>query len=375
MANETDRTNTSQVVPKCHTWIAEELKGVNVTLHILNDQLVRRNYGGIALLICFCVFGLLGNIHVLYIYSKQYKKSNYRIFVLFLSILDVINCTIVAPLVVAYLFFPLTFPSDVFCKIFRTILYFMAISSTLSLVSIAIDRYRKICHPFREQFTTKHVKLLCLGSLLVGSLLTWPAPILWGLSTVESGIPGITGKRCFTSDDFKTTAINFQGLYNATLILFYFLVSSTLIIIYIHIGRYIRKNNEFRDAQRRMSVKYEEEAVKAAGNSARKSTITLSAVTITYVLSALPHHLLATLIFLVPNFDCNLSLIGSQVYYTFIWSYFINSVVNPLIYGIRDRKFRFAVKRLYRKSQNENVAVQNIYSRSISVTSGKSCNL
>lgn len=373
MTNETYRNTT--VSPKCHAWISEELKGVNVTLEILNEQLVRRNYGGIALLICFSVFGLLGNIHVLYIYANQYKKSNYRIFVLFLAIIDVINCTIVAPLVITYLFFPLTFPSDAFCKTFRTILYFMAISSTLSLVAIAIDRYRKICHPFKEQFTTKHVKLLCLGSLFVALLITWPAPILWGLSTVQSGIPGITGKRCFTSDDFKSSAINFQGLYNATLILFYFIVSSTLIIIYIHIGRYIRKNNEFRDAQRRMSIKYEEEAVKAAGNSARKSTVTLSAVTITYVLSALPHHLLATLIFLVPNFDCNLSLIGSQVYYTFIWSYFINSVVNPLIYGIRDRKFRFAVKSLYRKKSKENADVQNIYSQSIAVSSGKCDNL
>ncbi|XP_076082920.1 trace amine-associated receptor 4-like isoform X2 [Mytilus galloprovincialis] len=347
MANFTT-SNTS--APKaCHTWIKGELAGVNVTLDLLNEQLVRRNYGGIAILVCFSVFGLLGNVHVLYIYSRQYKKSNYRIFVLFLAILDVINCTIVAPLVIVYLFFPLTFPSDVFCKVFRTILYFVSISSTLSLVAIAIDRFRKICHPFRDQFGTGQVKLLCVGSLVVGALLTWPAPILWGLSTVQSGIPGVTGQRCFTSDNFKSYKINFQGLYNATLILFYFIVSGTLVVIYIHIGKNIRINNKFRDTQRRNTLKSEEEVAKAAGNSARKSTITLCAVTITYVLSALPHHLLATLIFLVPNFDCNLSLLGSQLYYTFIWSYFVNSVVNPLIYGIRDRKFRFAVKRIYRR--------------------------
>lgn len=331
----------------------EELEGINVTLEILNSQLVRRNYGGITLLILVSVVGLLGNVHVLYIYSKQYKKSNYRIYVLFLSILDVINCTIVAPLVVVYLFFPLTFPSEAFCKMFRSILYFMAITSTLSLVSIAIDRFRKICHPFKEQFTTGHVKLLCLGSLVVGMLLSWPAPILWGLSTVESGIPGVTGKRCYTDDKFKNSSINFQVMYNACLIIFYFLVSGTLIIIYIHIGRNISINNKFRDTQRRMTIKNEEEAVRAAGNSARKSTITLCVVTISYVLSALPHHLLALLIFLVPNFDCNLSLLGSQLYYTFIWSYFFNSVANPLIYGIRDRKFRGAVKKIYTRFSSE----------------------
>lgn len=332
----------------CHKWIQEELIGRNVTIDLLNQLHVKRNIGGISILVCFSVLGLLGNVHVLYVYSRQYKQSNYRIYVLFLAILDVVNCGIVAPLVLVYLFHPMTFPSDVFCKMFRTILYFMAISSTMSLVSIAIERFRKIYYPFKKCLSTSKVKMLCFGSLIVAALLSWPVPIIWGSSHVESGIPGYVGIRCFTDEKVRKYQTNYQAIYNGCLILFYFLVSGTLIVIYIYIGKNIHKQYQFRDSQCRKSAMNERETTKASWNSARKSTLTLCIVTIAYVLSALPHHLLALLIFLIPNFDCSLSLLGSQLYYTFIWSYFFNSVVNPFIYGIRDRKFRFAVKYIYR---------------------------
>lgn len=332
----------------CHQWIQDEIVEENITLNVLNKLHVRRNIGGISMLTCFSVLGLVGNVHVLYVYSRQYKQSTYRIYVLFLAILDVINCAIVAPLVIVYLFHPLTFPSDIFCKVFRTILYFMAISSTLSLVSIALERFRKIRYPFKKHLSATQVKLLCLGSLIIAAVLSWPAPILWGLSHVESGVQGIQGRRCFTEDKFKENGINFQGLYNCCLIVFYFIVSSTLIGIYMYIGINIQKQYQFRDSQWRISMK-DNDAIKSNNYTARKSTLTLCIVTITYVVSALPHHLLALLIFLIPNFDCTLSILGSQLFYTFIWSYFFNSVVNPFIYGIRDRKFRFAVKNMYRR--------------------------
>ncbi|VDI05910.1 blast:Neuromedin-U receptor 2 [Mytilus galloprovincialis] len=334
----------------CHTWIPAELQDRNVTLELLNELHVKRNIGGIIMLLCFSVVGLIGNTHVLYVYSRQYKQSNYRIYVLFLAMLDVINCTVVAPLVVVYLFHPLMYPSNIFCKVFRTILYYMAIASTLSLVSIAIERFRKIRFPFKEKLSESAVIKLCIGSLVVAAILSWPAPILWGLSTVETGVPGFEGKRCFTDDSFRDSKINLQAIYNACLILFYFLVSGTLIVIYIYIGKNIRKQYKFRGEQIACQTRLNgrKDSVNTNGNSARNATYTLCAVTFAYVGSALPHHLLALLIFLIPNFDCSMSLFGSRWYYTFVWSYFFNSVINPFIYGIRDRKFRFAVKNIYR---------------------------
>lgn len=336
----------------CHAWIQKYINGKNITLDFLNELHVKRNFGGITMLTIFSVIGVIGNAHVLYVYFRYFKYSNYRIYVLFLGILDFINCGFAAPLVVFYLLYPLNYPSHSFCKIFRTILYFMAIASTLLLVSIAIERFRKIRYPLKERLSATAVKGLCIGSLVGAAVLSWPAPIIWGLGTVETGILGFQGKRCFTEDRFQNYNTNYQGIYNACLILFYFIVSATLMVMYIYIGIKIHTQYE-RDSSRRDSLQPGtfncKESIKSNKNNTRKSTITLCVVTFTYVLSALPHHMLSFFIFLIPDFDCSLSLIGSQLYYTFVWSYFFNSVVNPFIYGIRDRKFRLAVKNIYKR--------------------------
>ncbi|XP_033727068.1 orexin receptor type 2-like isoform X2 [Pecten maximus] len=342
-------TASNDTEKQCHTWLADELPSFsNVTLEDLNSQLVRRNIGGICLLSVFVVIGLIGNIHVLYIYLRQFRTSNYKVYVLYLAIMDVINCTVVAPLVITYLFFPMTYPSVVLCKAFRFCLYLFSIASTSSMVVIAIDRHRKICSPLGPQFTIRKAKLLCVGSFVFSIILSWPATILYGLSSIETGIPGMqTGYRCYTHDDYKGSM--YQVVFHLILTLYFIAVTTLLIIAYIKIGRHIHAHRKFQSSIRRMSARSEQEIKMATGNAARKTTWTLCAVTIVYILCALPHHTLALLIFINKNFDCELSLLGSQIYYTFIWSYFANSVVNPFIYGIRDRKFRFEFRNMYRR--------------------------
>ena len=335
----------------CHAWLKDAIPNLgNATLGEINNQLVRRNIGGIALLSVFIILGLVGNIHVLWVYLRQFKKSNYRVYVLWLAIIDILSCTVVAPMVISYLLFPVKFPSLFYCKLFRFVLYTAAITSTSSLIAIAIDRYRKVCNPLGKQFSSSTAKILCAMSLVVGVAMSWPAPIMYGMSHADTGVQGLEGYRCFTEDYFKTSY--YQVIFNVILGLYFFVVSSTLIFVYIKIGGHIKTHQKFQDSIRQMSIHNEHDIKRGSGSSpsnTNKSTLTLCFVTIAYILSALPHHILATMIFLKKDFDCNLSLPAAQLYYTFIWSYFFNSVVNPFIYGIRDRKFRFAVKRIYQR--------------------------
>jgi type IV secretory pathway TrbL component len=76
----------------------------------VNEKLVLRFLGGMSL-VCFLIsIGLVGNAHVLYIYTRIFKPgSNYRIFVIFLAMLDVFNLAVSAPMVVYYLVHPVTF--------------------------------------------------------------------------------------------------------------------------------------------------------------------------------------------------------------------------------------------------------------------------
>ncbi|KAK3088465.1 hypothetical protein FSP39_019530 [Pinctada imbricata] len=186
------------------------------------------------------------------------------------------------------------------------------------------------------------------------------------------------GKRCLVEmADFKMFAI-----FSISHLAFFIIVSSVLIFTYSLIGRKVWRQNVFREKQKtnrrtlEVSSAVPEPSTSthsprsngvsgrsqrqvengATGNpkpetssSLAKTTGTLFMVTLAYILSAIPHHLLSILFFVIPNFDCNLSLIGSQFFYVFIWSYMINSTLNPFIYGFRDTRFRREMKLIYRK--------------------------
>ncbi|KAK3088795.1 hypothetical protein FSP39_023790 [Pinctada imbricata] len=336
MGNETD---------ECHSWI--DIQSIQeASIEELNNIHIPRYLGGICLLCLVVVLGLIGNIHVFLVYlRKSFNPSNYRIYVLWLASLDIFNCAVVAPLVIQYQLQSMTYPSNILCKIFRFLLYFTAVASTSSLVVIAIDRHRRVTNPLANQLSHKHAKLLCLVSFAVGVVLSWPAIFLYELTEVNSGVEGLAGNRCFFTSEVKA----FQFFFNVILIAFFFIVSLTLIIVYLRIGREINRQQRFRDSVRRPSLRPLERNTRPRLNS----TITLRTVTIAYILCALPHHALVIPILAMPNFDCILSLPAAVLYYTFIWTYFINSVLNPFIYGIKDPKFRSALKSVYSKNKTE----------------------
>lgn len=176
----------------CHVWVKDFLPSDrNITLEFANQILVTRLIGGIIFLGFLIVIGLVGNAHVIYIYTRKFKNSNYRIYVLWLAILDIFNCCVTAPLVITYLCFPVTFQSDAFCKIYRFVLYFVSICSTCALVVIATDRCRKVTRPLGSQITTPQARLMCAACVGVSLLLSWPALVLYGITDEPTGIPGL----------------------------------------------------------------------------------------------------------------------------------------------------------------------------------------
>lgn len=176
----------------CHTWVKDYLpRDRNITLELANQILVTRLIGGVIFLAILIVIGLVGNAHVIYVYTRKFKNSNYRIYVLWLAILDIFNCSVSAPLVIIYLCNAVTFQSEVFCKTYRFILYFASICSTCALVVIAIDRCRKVTRPLGTQITTSQARLMCAACLGISLLLSWPALVLYGITDEPTGIPGL----------------------------------------------------------------------------------------------------------------------------------------------------------------------------------------
>ena len=70
--------------------------------------------------------------------------------------------------------------SDGLCKVSRFITYVMNNATVVIFLSIAVDRYLRICHPHRKPVTPNGAKAACGLGLIVGLLVGWPALLLYG---------------------------------------------------------------------------------------------------------------------------------------------------------------------------------------------------
>lgn len=122
-------------------------------------------------------FAFFGNLLVLYIFTFHYHNCNFRYFVLCLSLIDFTSSLTALPgeIVVALNWY--MFPSDIYCKIKTFFNMYLVTSEALCLLTIAVDRYRKVCEPLGWQITLVMAKWLCIMDLLGGFFLSLPAAI------------------------------------------------------------------------------------------------------------------------------------------------------------------------------------------------------
>ncbi|OWF46442.1 neuromedin-U receptor 1-like [Mizuhopecten yessoensis] len=188
------------------------------------------------------ILGTLGNSLVCYVYYFRMRKTPSHYFVLFLAVLDLVSCCIGMPAELGDLFLPNQFNSPFACKFLRFVLSFTIISSCITLICVAFDRYYKVCKPLKG-FPIRKVQILCGVAIAIGALLSWPALAIFGIKTVETTHPGLYGTECSTSDDMGGTV--FPLIYYVTLITAFVVTFAIFTTLYVRIGMEInrRKNN------------------------------------------------------------------------------------------------------------------------------------
>ena len=219
----------------------DSAKTSNISIQDLNHEKVMVLLPVIIIVCIFMVFGLIGNLIVCYVYYFRMKKTPSHYFVLFLATLDLVSCCIGMPSELGDLLQPLTFSSAYACKFLRFVLSFTIISSCITLICVAFDRYYKVCKPLKG-FPVGKVKVLCGVSVLIGLGLSWPALVLYGVKTVQTHVPGIEGSECSTSDGMKGTP--FPIIYYATLLIAFIVTFSIFVILYSKIGYEIRRRRK-----------------------------------------------------------------------------------------------------------------------------------
>ncbi|XP_062611812.1 B1 bradykinin receptor-like [Saccostrea cucullata] len=315
-----------------------------------------------------CFIGLVGNILVLLVYAFRMKGNrDDRYFIPILAVFDLIASTVASVFYVLESIYFVDFPSSGLCK---GLLYTMTATSGLSallLIGIAVQRYLKICKPLGKQMDENKRKL-CLACIVVFSILySCPVLLFSGNKEVEGIFNGhnVTGLTCFTGAGNYPT---YEAIYYYIIFLLMVVNILTVGFLYIPIGVVIYRHNKLRAARRRKSMEITSTQFDSISDNKpsqcstkeisskpkihKESKINFNVMFFTiivfYLISYTPTCIFLIISKLSPEMWYNISNAETIIFFTLQRFYVINHVVNPIIYGYFDMKFRSDIVNLFK---------------------------
>ncbi|GFR88702.1 cephalotocin receptor 1 [Elysia marginata] len=200
----------------------------------------------IVVLSLFFLVGVIGNSLTLYVYDRRVCKGTARLFVQTLAVFDLLHCLVAIPTEIMHLSYYYTFGDLVFaCKTLRSLSAFCIIASGMTLMAVAIDRYKKICTPFATQFSLKTSKAVLAAIPAAAALCAFPDFFLYGKQTIPTSRPNLFGSSCLITDyivDSNDAAVTLL----ACKLLLFCTGSFVHIVLYALIGHKIYTRTRFR---------------------------------------------------------------------------------------------------------------------------------
>ncbi|BFZ11111.1 hypothetical protein BsWGS_14150 [Bradybaena similaris] len=160
-----------------------------------------------------------------------------------LAVFDLISGTVVMPTEIVDMEQYYMFESIIACKMLRFVNACTNNSSILMLLVIAADRYKNVVQPLHPQKTIHSARLSLLLVTVASLLFSWPALILFGIRSVDVGIPNVRGKDCTIDDSYQGTA--FPLVYNGLQFASFTAVSASLVVIYVRIFKETRRHFKY----------------------------------------------------------------------------------------------------------------------------------
>ena len=328
------------------------------------------------------VFGFTGNLLVLYVFSRRYHVCNYKYFVLSLAIIDIFTTVTTMPgdIITQLYWYVYSFPS--ICKVKSFLNVFTLTAEALYLLAIAVDRYRKVCHPLAWQIKKKHTQYICLTIPLVSALVALPTPFLWGERTLQKTYNNRTVELTVCEKDEKFKTENYPLIYISivsfviSVILVLMLCSYSYVLVTIvqemRIIKTYKHMNDFQEEQASVntleSSDLEEDDTSndiqlqqepkgltpwmlnsktiARRKRVRGKAIVMFCVTLAFIVTTIIYLVLICIIASSNDILQTLNDDSKAVYFFFLRLYFINHVINPFIYGVLDPRFKENLKSL-----------------------------
>ncbi|KAL4232207.1 hypothetical protein ACF0H5_009782 [Mactra antiquata] len=126
------------------------------------------------------LLGFFGNLLILYVFLFRYHVCNFRYFVLCLAFVDITSSLTTMPGEIVTQLYWYIYPVPAICKVKSFFNAFTVSVQAFGLLTIAIDRYLKVCRPFGWQIKPKVAIILCVIIYFCALILALPVPIFWG---------------------------------------------------------------------------------------------------------------------------------------------------------------------------------------------------
>ena len=346
------------------------------------------------------IVGFIGNICVLVIFFYNYPRCNFKYFVITLAIIDITSCLTTIPGEIFSHRHWFEYPDTAiwFCKVKTYFNGFTVFVSAFNLFLVAVDRYRKTCCPLKWQIKPRRAAQLSMLSFLIAFIFSTPAIFLWGKQTAKVTFQGqnVTIQLCEKDDNFKNTVypsifVNFIFFLPVITLMISTGVLYGLIIRRVFCGSLSRsftlptkpktdtplskfrfRSTRMKELENRKSkailsdelydseentpnlCRKHQQPVVTREENLRKKQLTSRTRMLTKTLIMF----ILTLVFFVTTmtYFAILSLIATKgqvfmletennsILFLFWRLYFINHVINPLIYGFMDQRFKQSLK-------------------------------
>ena len=214
-------------------------------IQYVNGMLVLKLWPAIVYTFLLMLIGTPGNGIVLYIYYFKWKKNSSRIFILFLAVLDMLNCITTLPIEIIIMRYTVVFDIPWICKISRFSTFFLNTASAAILVAIATDRFKRICRPWSNQFSASVSRNICIACILVTCVLTWPVLVFYGTRYVVIG--NAVGTACLVENSFDESS--YPHIYFVFMMSLTILVFGSLSTLYYFVGLQIYKHKLFKQTR------------------------------------------------------------------------------------------------------------------------------
>lgn len=344
---------------------------VDHLVRVLNDEKLTLMIPAIIYIIVLMISGFIGNVMVCFYYGCKAKMTTNTIFICVLAFYDLVVCVIAMPTEIADIVYFYTFESDPACKILRFVNYISSLGSILTLITISVDRYRRICRINDRQMSIGIAKLCCLLTLIGALLLAWPSLLIYG--SIKVNIPNdygieLKGSDCTSSKE--STYRPYVWAFNITHFGLFIICTLVLATMYCIIGRVIFKHRKHMAKQKRythsvptasreetslettdqrlematktrQSVGSNKLISKQADDENMKLTLVMITITVLFVISFLPYLSLTVWRIIEGKHEAEfLSDAGLVAFRIGTRSFLLNSACNPWVYGIYNSQFR-----------------------------------